>query len=557
MKSLAKNLVFFCLLFLQSSSVLAQAKYDYIIKDITYYDGSSIRARKGDVAIKGERIVKIGDLSDADAKEFIRAKDHILTPGFIDAHTHSDFNPVVYPHLHHKVAQGVTTEVTGNCGMSAAPVFGFHQEKIKGVWSREGVQIPKQVEWQSFAQYREALQKKGLSTHFLALIGHGNLRSAVMGFSPRVAGLGEIEEMKKRLDQAMQEGAGGISFGLVYLPGIFAQHDELVELCKVAARYSGICSFHLRSEGSQVIEALREAIRVGEEAKAFIQISHLKVGGKKNWSKLEDVFKEIEEARFRGVQIAADAYPYTAGFAELGVTLPEELYQREDRVGLFKNLFKRKELVDELREYYDARSQKWDRIIIAATPHKKWQKYEGKTIKEIARSRDIEPEKFLVEILAGTSFEVSAFYFSQKRRVVERVIQKPYVAVGSDSVADGIRKPHPRVFGTFPKLFRIFERERKSLSVGEIVKKMTHLPAIQYGLAERGEIKEGYYADLVILDPKEFEDKSTYEKPTLLPYGAKWVFVNGYPVVRRGRITQEKKGQFLKPERSELRLLSS
>ncbi|MCI0597268.1 MAG: hypothetical protein L0Z48_12105, partial [candidate division Zixibacteria bacterium] len=349
--------------------------------------------------------------------------------------------PWVYRALPNKIMQGVTTEITGNCGFSAAPIVGGHSERFAGVWAREGVEVPDRVPWRTFEEYRGRMEENGLVTNFVPLVGHGNLRSAVMGFSPRPATQSEIEEMKALLRQAMQEGAYGISFGLVYLPGLFSETGELVELCREAARNIGICAFHIRGEGAGLVEAVREALEVGEKAQAAIQISHLKASGKKNWDKIEEAFRLIEDARYQGVRVAADAYPYTAGFAELGVILPDDLYQREDRVAYFQDLFKRTQLLDELRDHDDIANVQWDSVMIAATRHERYWRYEGMTFKQIARKTGKEPERFLIEILADTSFEVSAFYFSQSEKVVDQVLSKHYVAVGSDSIADGSRKP--------------------------------------------------------------------------------------------------------------------
>ncbi len=523
-----------------------QKEYDFLIKKALIFDGKSLDGFRGDVAIEKDRIVAIAPYLSAKAKQIIDAKEWVLAPGFIDAHTHSDFNPLLYPDLPNKILQGVTTEVVGNCGMSAAPVLGTHRERIRGVWAREGVGIPeKTISWNSFEEYRAALESKGMSGNFVGLIGHGNLRSAVMGFAPHQASESEILQMKKLLGQAMKQGASGISFGLVYLPGIFANEEELVALCREAARHNGVCAFHMRNEGSKLLEAIQEAIRIGQKAQATIQISHLKAGGKANWGKIDEAFKLIESARLAGMPVEADAYPYAASFAELGVILPDAIYQREDRVSLFKSLEKREELLETLRKHYEDRNMKWDTIMIAATPHKKYWKYEGKTIRDIARETGKSPEQFLVEILAGTSFEVSAFSFSQSEEVVDRVIEKPYVAVGSDSIADGSRKPHPRAFGSFPKIFKRYEIEKKEIETGEAVRKMTSLVAEHFRLKERGQIKPGFFADLVLFDPKKISDQATYEKPDLPSRGIEWVFVNGRPVVRNGKPTRIKAGRFL------------
>jgi len=528
-----------------AGSARAGNHYETLIRGALIFDGDSVKPFRGDVAIEGERITEVGDLKDADAKEVIDARGLVLAPGFIDTHTHSDFNPVVYPDLPNKIMQGVTTEVVGNCGMSAAPVMGQHRDQVRGVWAREGVDIQDKAKWSSFKEYRETLEAKGMMTNFVALVGHGNLRTAVMGFSDRKATLGEIQEMRAMLRQAMREGAAGVSYGLIYLPGIYAAEEELVDLCEEAGKNSGLCAFHMRSEGAGVVEATAEALRIGEKARAPIEISHLKAAGKNNWDKIQEVFSLIEAAQLQGRRVSADVYPYTGSFAELGVILPDAIYQRQDRLDYFRNPLKRDELLKTLRDYYQEKNTKWDSVMIASTRHRKYWKYEGKTIRDIARQTGKEPEQLLVEILAGTQFEVSAYYFSQSEEVVSQVLQKTYITVGSDSIADGSRKPHPRAFGTFPKILSHYVRERQEISLGEAIRKMTSLAADQFFLKNRGRIKAGNFADLILFDEGEIREESTYENPKAMPRGMKWVFVNGNAAVKKEKYTGLKKGRFI------------
>lgn len=526
----------------------ANKTYDTLIQNILIYDGISKKPVIGDVAVSGERIAAVGNLKGSSAVQVIDGTGLILTPGFIDTHTHSDFNPMIYPDLANKVLQGVTTEVTGNCGMSAAPVLGAHGEKIKGVWAREGVDVKPEIPWHSFKEYKENLQQAGMTTNFVGLIGHGNIRSAVMGFDPRPASVEETKQMRELLRQAMNEGAAGISYGLVYLPGIFSTEEELVELCEEAGKYKGLCAFHMRSESSQVLEAVGEALRIGKKSKSRIEISHLKAAGKNNWSKISEVFNLINKARKKGQPVFADVYPYTGSFAELGVLLPDPIYQREDRVTLFRDLNRRAELLKELKDFYAQKGQNWEAVMIAATHHEAYWPYEGKTLGEISKETGKPPEEFLIQILADTGFEVSAFYFAQSEDVVDQVLKQPYTTIGSDSIADGSRKPHPRAYGTFPKLLRDSEDKKNHLDLAEAVRKMTSLAAENFGLKKRGRIKKGYYADLVLFDPKKVKDEATYENPKDLPKGIAWVFVNGKAEVKDGKFTGTKNGRFLKPE---------
>ena len=284
---------------------------------------------------------------------------------------------------------------------------------------------------------------------------------------------------------------------------------------------------------------------MGEKSNARIEISHLKAGGKNNWGKIQEAFQLIEEARKRGVQIEADVYPYTASAAELGVILPDEYFTREDRTAFFQDETHRQEIFKNLQDYFEKKNMNWESIMIATTPAKRLHSYEGKTIKALAAEKGEAPEKFLIELLAETSFKVSAFSFSQNPEVVEQVIQKPYVTIGSDSIADGSRRPHPRAFGTFPKILKEYVREKKDLELGEAIRKMTSQAADYFGLKSRGRIEPGYFADLVLFDASEVSDQATYQDSKVLSRGVSWVFVNGEPVIQNGKTTLEKKGRFL------------
>lgn len=538
---------FFLFFFLFSLPVsTASEKFDYLIQGAVVFDGDSYRSQPADVAILDDKIAMIGKIQPSSAIKVIDGRGLVLAPGFIDPHTHSDFNPLSYPELPNKIIQGVTTEVAGNCGMSAAPVLGGYEKKIQEVWASEGVAIQK-PSWKTFEEYKKALLRKGLKTNFSVLAGHGNLRAAVMGYVPRPAGAGEILKMKALLRQAMDEGAAGISFGLIYLPGVFAQEEELTELCREAARRGGVCAFHMRSEGSKLLESIDEVIQIARETKARVQISHLKAGGRKNWDKILAAFEKIERARASGLEILADAYPYTATSAELAIILPDDLFQREDREKYFRDPLKREELLERLRRHYQEREMKWETVMIGSAAEKKYKKWEGKTIRQISVQESKEPEQVLVELLNGNRFQVSAFSFSQSEEVVAKVQAKPYVSPGSDSVADGSAKPHPRAFGTFPRMFSVYVRENKILKIGELIRKMTSQPADHFRLHKRGRIKEGHFADLALFDAGEIKDLADYNNSSVLSRGIRWVFVNGQPVVEAGQASKIKPGRLLAP----------
>ncbi|HTL46518.1 MAG TPA: D-aminoacylase [Verrucomicrobiae bacterium] len=521
---------------LTSASAKAQEPaYDFLIQGATVFDGVSSKARQADVAVKGERIAAVGKLAASDARQVIDGRGLFLMPGFIDAHTHSDMNEWVYPGLANKVFQGVTTEIVGNCGMSAAPAEGQQPALMPSIWAREGVKLPGPVEWKEFSDYRAWYEKLGGMTNIASLAGHGNIRASVMGMQARPATPEELEAMKDLLRRAMNDGAIGISYGLIYLPGIYADEKELTELCKVAAEFDGICAFHMRNEGSRLIEAIEETLRIGEAAGAKIQISHLKAAGKNNWPKIDEALRLIDEARKQGLRVRADAYPYQGSAAELGVVLPDEIFTREDRLQLFMDDTKRPELIKQLKDYYREHPRDWNAVMIASVANEADQQFSGKTLQEVAAKQGLSPEETLVGLLERSAFEISAFSFSQSLDVIDKVLAQPYVAVGSDSIADGSDYPHPRAFGTFSRLLA-HEMQGTEASAAAFIRKNTSESADYFGLKDRGRIQAGGYADLVLADPGKLRDNATYDHPKEFSSGMQWVFVNGVPVIERGEL---------------------
>lgn len=520
--------------------------YDVLIRNGIVYDGLSREGQRLDIGIRGERIAAVGDLSSSNAEKIIDAKERIVAPGFIDIHTHSDFNPFLNPTSSHKIVQGVTTEIVGNCGMSAAPIFGFHEKEIHDVWLREGVVIPNSLPWHHVQEYFQELEKQGLMTNLALLIGHGNLRSSVIGFEPRKATLEEIERMKILLRNSLREGAFGLSLGLVYLPGTFAGEEELLVLAEEARNGDGILAVHMRSEGKTLIGSMHEILDLSRKAKVRLQISHLKAAGVRNWYKINEAFSLLEAARNEGLEVYADAYPYEASFAELGVILPDEIYQAPDRLEMLRGVNRREELKNKISAEFEENGTSLSRVMIAKTNLAKHRFYEGKTIDEIARAEKKDPMDIFLDLLVQENFKVSAFSFSQDPNVVERVIKKEYVAIGSDNIADFGSKPHPRVYGTFPRIVEKFVRKEKVLSLGDAIRKMTSLPANIIGLRERGALIAGYYADVVIFNLEAMKSEASYEKPDQLAQGVEYVLINGKLALEGGKETGLLAGQVLR-----------
>jgi N-acyl-D-aspartate/D-glutamate deacylase len=531
-----------------SAAFAGNESYDLLIRGGAVYDGEREEPVVMDIGIRGDRIAGLGDLSGSTASEVIEAAGLAVSPGFIDIHTHSDFNSFLEPESAHKLLQGVTTEVAGNCGMSAAPLLGAGRKTVDSVWAREGVAIPERLPWEGVDGYFKAAGARGLASNLVFLVGHGNIRSAVMGFEPRPATDQELEAMSVLLRDAMKEGAYGLSLGLVYLPGIYADDRELTALAGEVRKAGGILAVHMRSEGKRLIESLGETLELQRETGVTLEVSHLKAAGVRNWPKIREAFSLLEAARGEGRPVFADAYPYEAAFAELGVVLPEEIYQAPDRVEMLRDPAQRGFVKQRTQEEFDKSGVSLSNLMVAKASLPEHSAYEGKTIAEIAAKKKQEPLDFLLDFLAEENFKVSAFSFSQNPAIVAEVVAKDYVSIGSDSVADFGPKPHPRCYGTFPRIIEKFVRAERTMTLGAAIRKMTGLPARVLGLKERGLVRPGYFADLVIFDPAAMKSHASYEDPARPAAGVRDLLVNGRRVVEGGRFNGVLAGQALRKE---------
>lgn len=523
------------------------ADYDVIIKNGTVYDGLGNPGQKTDIAIKNKKISGLGDFSKAAAGEVIDAAGLIVAPGFIDIHTHSDVNPFLRPDSPHRVLQGITSEVTGNCGMSAAPLFDDLRGDIRQMWLREGVTLPEDlITWRTLPEYFDGLEKAGMNTNFIPLLAHGNIRRMVMGNEARQAADAEIKQMTALLEDALEQGAAGMSLGLSYIPGTYAGEKELLELSRVLARRGALLAVHMRSEGKGLIPALQEVLALAEKTGVRLEISHLKAAAPNNWSKIEQAFQLIEEARARGIKVTADVYPYEAAFAELGTSLPDEIFSAPNRLELVSSIEKREEIKKTVAAAWERDGMKPDMIMIAQANLPEHEGYQGKTLKEIGDMTGQDPIDVMLDLLAKENFQVSRFSFSQNPEIVSRVIKKEYTSIGSDNVADFGAVPHPRVYGTFPRVFEKWVREEKSLSLAQAIYKMTGLPAAVLGLKNRGRIAKGAAADIVIFDLNTMKSPATYAYPDQYAEGFRYVFVNGQAAVREGKSTGTLAGKVLR-----------
>ena len=530
--------------------------YDIIIKNGKIVDGTGNPWFCGDIGIKDGKILKVGRLNSADSERLIDAKNCIISPGFIDMHSHSDLAPFINPYMESKVRQGVTTEVVGNCGFSAAPLNDFLREELQKT-SPMLREANVKLDWTSMAEYMESVEKNGVSLNIAPLVGHGTIRAFVLGYEKRKPTETELEEMKQVLAQAMKDGAFGMSTGLIYPPSCYADTEEIIELCKVVASYGGFYASHIRGEEHQLLTSVREAIEIGEKAKFSVEISHHKASGKANWGKVKESLKIMEEARNRGIDVTCDVYPYTAGSFGLDSLLPPHAHEEgvEKLIEKLKNPEFRQKLKDEMKKGTDnwrsaAEVLGWDNIMIAYC--KGHPEYEGKTISEIVKEKNIDPFDFVFNLIIEETASVSVVLFSMSEEDMKTVLKSSFSMVGSDSSARatyGILsagKPHPRAYGTFPRVLGRYVREEKILTFQEAIRKMTSFPAQKLGLKDRGLIREGMWADIAIFNPEKIIDKATFTNPHQYPEGIEYVIVNGKIVIEKGKHTKEKPGKILR-----------
>jgi N-acyl-D-amino-acid deacylase len=476
--------------------------FDLIIRGARIIDGTGAPAFEGDVAISGGKIAGVGQ-AGGDARRVIDVSGQVVTPGFIDVHSHDDIALINQRGMDFKVAQGVTTVVCGNCGAGAAPAT----EKLRLFYRRgvEGILGPvEDWAWETLPQFYDAVRAAKASVNATFLVPHGALRAAVMGPENRPPTDAELSQMKEFLAEGMAAGAVGLSTGLIYPPGAFAQTDEIIELAKVVARYGGIYATHMRDEGAHLLEAIEEAIRIGETAGVPVQISHHKASGQRNWGKTAESIPVIDAAIARGLDVTTDAYPYTAASTALAAIAPRGRLVRE-------------------MDPHD--------VMVASVKHQ--HQYEGKRLTEIASMMDLPVEEATSRLLREEENTPSAIMFIMDEGDVRRVLQHEVCMIGSDGLATG-GKPHPRLYGTFPRVLGRYVRDEGLMSLEEGVRRMTSLPAKKFRLADRGEIRTGAWADLVVFDPAQVADTATYEEPRQYPRGMPYVIVNGQVVVDKG-----------------------
>jgi N-acyl-D-amino-acid deacylase len=518
---------------------------DWVIKDAQIIDGTGAPSFRGDIAISGERILETGSLGDPEAMRLVEADGRTVSPGFIDMHSHSDLLFLNGSSIAHKIYQGVTADLLGQDGMSAAPITGSSQEPLAEML--EPLAGPLRGEWQPWdlKDYLRALNEKRTPINVMTLVGHCNLRLAIMGHRMALPTREEMHRMGELLATSLKQGAVGLSLGLIYPPSSYSDVNELIGLGKVVKDHDALLVAHIRNEEGRIFQALEEMIRVGRESGCKIHISHLKCLGKKNWGKMPRVLEMLEGALESGVDISFDQYPYTASCTSLSVLLPGWAMEGgwkafQQRIGQTEEVNR---ILVEIRKTIEKRGGPGS-IILASVQRSKNRGLVGKTMEQISNERGIPSDQAVLEILTEEELQVIAIYHVLSEIDVELAMAHGLHTVGSDGILGEF--PHPRAYGTFPRIIRHFSRGRNLFSIEEAVRKMTSAPAKRLGLKNRGQVTPGYFADLLLFDPETFQDTATFENSKQFARGLDWAFVNGIPVLEEGKLQETFPGQILK-----------
>ncbi len=516
----------------------------YLIENGTVIDGSGAGPREMNIGIDDDRIVYAGS-ERIDAERTINARGLIVAPGFIDTHAHSEFTILADGRAEGKLSQGVTTEINGNCGLSAAPLYGEALVRREADMDELGIT----ERWSTFGEYFAFLRKKGIAINYATLCGHGNIRGSVIGYMDSAADSGNLEDMKRLLSDAVRIGAKGLSTGLIYPPGIYSVTSELTSLTGVLPS-PGIYASHMRSEGDALIESIRELLEIGEGAGVPVHISHLKTSGAHNWWKIDDAIRLIETARMGGTKITCDRYPYIAAATDLDTILPSWVYEGgiEDELGRLRDPETAARIKSDLNRRDD---DYWKGIYISsvANPENRWM--EGENIFDVASKTGPNIVDALLALLIRERARTGAIFFSMSEDNLRRFLSLPYLMIGSDSSVRSFSgptcygKPHPRGFGSFPRFIGRYVRDKGLVTLQEAIRRTAALPATTFGLSDRGVLREGAYADIVIFDYDRIIDKATFKEPFSRSEGIDYVFVNGGMAVDGGDFTGTLSGRVL------------
>ncbi|MGO8989467.1 MAG: N-acyl-D-amino-acid deacylase family protein [bacterium] len=543
--------------------------YSLLIKNGKIVDGTGNPWFYADIAIKGETIVRIGQIEGDPSGKTIDAKDLVICPGFIDQHSHTDLifaSDDPYRYLEGRIRQGITTEILGNCGISVTPVTHASKGLMKAVM---GFMAPEDNpwNWETMADYLSLLEGKGVPVNVGTLTGHGAVRAVAMGFRSGRPTQEQLELMKRNLTETMEQGSFGMSLGLIYAPGMYADTKEIIELAKIVRKYNGIVTSHVRGSSETNLFAEKELIEIGEKSGCRVHRSHNEALGREHWDKIEKSLQMEEEARTRGIDIAYDMFPYTAAMTMMIAIYPPWALEGgfEGLRGRLKHLETRKQIEEDIEEMVPGwptwkegswphnlvKATGWENIYIGYIPGEKNKKYEGLSLKELGDRLRKSPFDAISDLLVDERGAISQLIFgvSGERETdgpLRQLISHRLGGFATDALDIGEGRPHPAAYGTYPRILGKYVREEKLLSLEEAVRKMTSFPASRLNLKGRGLVREGYFADLVIFDEARITDKATYENPRQFPEGVEHVIVNGQNIFERDSLHPIKAGKVLR-----------
>ncbi|MFL6196338.1 MAG: amidohydrolase family protein [Thermoanaerobaculia bacterium] len=528
--------------------------YDLILRGGTVYDGSGGKPFVGDVAVEGDRIVAVGSLGKAKGKVEVNARGLAVSPGFINMLSWATETLLVDGRAQSDVRQGVTLEVMGE-GASMGPLN--DAMKKEAVEQQGDIKYP--VTWTTLGEYLDHLVAGGIAPNVASFVGATTVRIHEIGYADRPPTPEELARMRKLVDQAMEEGALGVGSSLIYAPAFYAKTDELVALCEEAAKYDGMYISHMRSEGNRLLEAIDELIDISRRARLPAEIYHLKAAGQPNWDKLDAAIRKVEEARASGLRITADMYTYTAGATGLDASMPP--WVQEGGLEAWIGRLKDPAIRERVKKEMATPSDDWENFFVAAGPEKillvafkndKLKPLTGKTLAEIAKMRGKSPEETAMDLVIEDDSRIGTVYFLMSEDNVRKQVAIPWLSFGSDAEApstEGVflkSNPHPRTYGNFSRVLGKYVRDEKVIPLEEAVRKLTSLPATNLKIRERGLLKPGYFADLVVFDPAKVQDHATFDKPHQYATGVKHVFVNGVQVLKEGEPTGAAAGRVVR-----------
>lgn len=527
-----------------------------LIKNGTIIDGSGAQGFSGDLLIHDDKIERIGQIGNVEADRVIDASGLVVSPGFIDTHSHSDLDVLLRPHVMPKIMQGITTEFLGQDGVSMAPLpKEYISDWRKNIAGLDGVSDEIDWTYENTDNYLKMIEKVGPGINECYLVPHGNIRMEAMGLDNRQPTDEEIEKMKEITRREMEAGAFGLSTGLIYIPCAYSESKEIIEMCKVVAEYDGVFVIHQRSEADTIVDSMNEVIEIGRKSGVRVHWSHFKVAGKKNWDKIDTVLSQLDEAKAEGITVSFDQYPYVAGSTMMGAILPPWVHDG----GTNKVIERLKDPALRAKMRYDMENgiHGWDNfvdfagfenIFVTSVVTEKNKDAVGLSITELAELRNLDTYTAAFDLLMEEENAVGMVDFYGIEDHVKLFIKRPEMNACTDGLlAPG--KPHPRLYGSFPRILGKYVREEQLLSLEEAVRKMTYKAAEAMNLKERGLLKTGYFADITIFDPKTVEDKGTFVDPIQFPVGIEYVIVNGKVAMEHGTHTDVLNGRVVRNKR--------